>query len=66
MVNNIMKICKANMNARQITNWLLYGNPKGQPTHTGKSSNEYDDFIKKIFNYNKKYERKNNSDRKEV
>lgn len=49
------------MNARQITNWLLYGNPKGQPTTKGKSTKEYDEFLKKVFNHNKKNENSKNN-----
>lgn len=32
-----------------ILNWVLYGNVKGEPTSKGKSSTEYNDFIKKVF-----------------
>jgi len=37
------------MNTQKIMNWILYGNTQGIPKSIGKSSHEYDDFLKEVF-----------------
>ena len=37
------------MKVQNIMNWLIFGNIKGIPTHKGKSTSEYNDFLKSVF-----------------
>jgi len=37
------------MRAISIMNYILYGNREGMPSSRGKSTNEYNDFLKSVF-----------------
>lgn len=37
------------MSVKNLMNYIVYGNSKGEPTHKGKSSEKYNDFISEVF-----------------